>query len=205
MKTSPGEAREIQGEDKLHQKFRILQQDWETFKQSNDSKPRGSLRRYPTKTTAIANAFKLLDNSPRSLMSYLQNTSSHDAAREEIIKERRAAIESGKLKARRLFAATAEEETGGFDLVQESEERSVSSYGGGCCSFSGSSSLCVGEVEREEVYNLEVKREGCGGGQRWVRLIGWLSVALMVSIAGIICLSCVGGFGDDNEVMLIPT
>ncbi|KAL6996927.1 hypothetical protein U1Q18_007051 [Sarracenia purpurea var. burkii] len=200
------------GEDgggNLQQSFRELEQYWNSYEQSKPS----SLRRRRSSgstdsTTAVSTALHLLDNSPRILMSSLQQrrwspperwcrVRSNDDAREEIVGDRKAAIQSGKLKGRRLFGemeGEVEMGSGGFDhLVQESEVRSVSSYGSYdengdcgrkeeevtgfccCCSCSSGSSLSDEEVEREEAFfmggeevgrvNVEVKgREDWRGG-----------------------------------------
>ena len=102
----------------------------------------------------MVKARKLLYSSPSDLKSSLQHGRSppgggggawkvknNDLAVDEILKERRAAIESGKLKGRRLFEAmgssVSEMDFGGIEemichnldgLVQESEVRSVFSY-----------------------------------------------------------------------------
>ncbi|KAL7161872.1 hypothetical protein ACSBR2_042365 [Camellia fascicularis] len=109
--------------DKLDQQWRKLQQDWDTFNSNNNnlSKPKAPrllLRRCSSTTdsTAIVNALPLLDNSPRNLMSSLQHRRSSPPPsehwrREDIRRERRAAIESGKLKGwRRLFGDPDERE-----------------------------------------------------------------------------------------------
>ncbi|XVE54464.1 hypothetical protein DITRI_Ditri03aG0083500 [Diplodiscus trichospermus] len=138
-------------DQKLHLLLKNLEQEW------NFIKKRPEKTQYRSSTGSSSKMVKtlgLLDNSPRKLMSSLQHITSpaseevawkvrtNDLAVEEILKERRAAIESGKLKGRRLF----EEEDGVTDqvgfgsdqvqtssgleigLVQESEVRSVFSY-----------------------------------------------------------------------------
>ncbi|GFZ17359.1 hypothetical protein Acr_26g0006290 [Actinidia rufa] len=129
-------------------------------------------------------------------MSSLQHrVRSNDAAREEILRDRKAAIESE----RGLW--------GRGEVVSS----------GGCYCGSGSG-LCE---EREEGGKLvmvvggekagvggEVEREECGrgnGGGRGMFLMGWLAFALMVLTMGIIYKRCNGGYGDEAEVMLVPT
>ncbi|KAH7866800.1 hypothetical protein Vadar_025200 [Vaccinium darrowii] len=230
-----------QGVGKLIQDFSILERDWNSF---NSSKPR-PLRRMSSadSSNAILKTLQLLSNSPRSLMSSLQIRGRSDAAREEIIRDRKAAIESGKLKGRRLFEAEESETEVGFG--EREEICSVSSYGNevkGSCGrskqdqvVSGSgyhvrccsgSSLSDEKVERGEVVVVgggggggekvvglnveEVKRCEVGvkgkGGEMWMILGGWFSIVLMIFALGIIYMSCIiGGYGDEDEVMLVPT
>ncbi|CAK7336749.1 unnamed protein product [Dovyalis caffra] len=136
--------------DELYQQFMHLQHEWDSIKQP---KPR-TLCRASTDSKLMVKARKLLYNSPRDLMSALQHGRSppvegggewkvrnNDLAVDEILKERREAIESGKLKGRRLFEAmgssVSETDFGGIEgmvydnldgLVQETEVRSVSFY-----------------------------------------------------------------------------
>lgn len=156
MKTQKGKERptmkthqveeEKESVTKLQKQFMNLQQDWDSYKQSN---PRAK-RRHSTNSssfTMVKNLDQLIDTSPRHLMSSLQHGLSpsqgewrvrtNDLVVEEIRRERRAAIESGKLKGRRLFEAEECETEmcfggtegiwcGGNGLAQESEVRSVS-------------------------------------------------------------------------------
>lgn len=160
-----GDIKEKVTEDsKLQQKFKALQQDWDSYKQSN---PR-TLRRYSTDSKAMAKALQLLDCSPRNLMSSLQRLSpseggwkirTNDLAKEEIQRERMEIIESGGLKGRRRLFEAPEGETemafGGREkifngwngLVQESEVRSVLSF-----------------------YNSEDDRENESGGSNDLRV-----------------------------------
>ncbi|PON95746.1 hypothetical protein TorRG33x02_085750 [Trema orientale] len=152
----------VVNKDKLHQQFLNLQQEWLSFKQSI---PRTrALHRYhhdhdhhPTKSNPMVKTLTFLENSPRNLMSSLQRGSSpsegamrkviktaNGSAVEDVIRERREAIEGGALKGRRrLFEAAfgesetdfGEEEDGGNDwnyntgTVQESHEvRSALSF-----------------------------------------------------------------------------
>lgn len=139
-----------QTDDKLHQQFKHLQRQWDSIKHP---KPR-TLRRISSQpSTNIVTALRLLENSPRSLMSSLHHcrspsseeetawkVSHRDFAIEEIIRERKAAIQTGKLKGRRLFEAEKDVTEVGFGgrdeicsvlnngLFEESEVRSVFSY-----------------------------------------------------------------------------
>lgn len=139
--------------DSIFQKFVDLEQEWFTYKHT---KPRPHLRRCSTggfsdsfipKTSL--NSDKLLGNSPRSLMSSLQGdrrrsspiildderfwkVRTNDLAMQEILKERRAALVTGKLKGRRLFGGPEEGDqeicSDCFDFLEESEVWSVESY-----------------------------------------------------------------------------
>jgi hypothetical protein len=243
-------------QDKLQQKFKALQQDWDSYKQSN---PR-TLRRYSTDNSkAMAKALQLLDCSPRNLVSSLQHRLSpseggwkirtNDLAIEEIPRERMAVVESGRLKGRRrLFDQAPEGETemafGGREkicnswngLVQETEVRSVSSFynseddhenneSGGSkdlpVSSSSSSSLSslsgekVGGVLEEEdkvVARVETRRVAYGGrgkinGRSWMVIVmGLLAIASIVyAICINVPLRSFGGYGDDREMLLVPT
>lgn len=136
------EKEEETADDKLHQKLMNLQQDWDSFKQ------RRSSRSYSAKehsSNAMVKALQLLETSPRNLMSSLQHSMlspegawkvrTNDFAVQEVIRERREAIESGKVKGRRrLFhdVDDHDDETDemGFELDQSHncgfEVRSVS-------------------------------------------------------------------------------
>ncbi|EEF51757.1 uncharacterized protein LOC125369803 [Ricinus communis] len=135
-------------EAKLQQQYKSLQEKWYSIKQSKLR----TLRRSLTDSRTIDRGLYFLDNSPRKLMSLLQHRRSpsggawkvrnNDLAVVEILRERKAAIKSGKIKGRRLFDAAEganEVNSGGIQeiicsynwdgLVQEiSEVRSVCSY-----------------------------------------------------------------------------
>lgn len=166
----------------------------------------------------------------------------NNLAVEEILRERRAAIESGKLKGRRLFEAVegvTEMDLGGREeicndcwhgLLQESELRSVSSYDSDdhenedgrnkeglfpvCCqrcSCSSTSSTCENvekEVEEGEkvVAILEEKRVACVGERKKCMVVMvWLAIALIVCAIGIFLTKKIGGYVDEDEVILVPT
>ncbi|KAJ6748383.1 hypothetical protein OIU79_029487 [Salix purpurea] len=183
----PGrEGKEIT--DKLYQQLLHLEQEWDSIKQSKTR----TLRRASTDSKLMVKAHKLLYNSPRDLMRSLQHGRSppegeggawkvrnNELAVEEVLKERRAGIESsrGKLKGRRLFgsmgSSVSEMGFGGIEemicknmdgLAHESEIRSsVYSYDSDDenenvearnpfvhrYSSSSSSYICDGCVERE--------------------------------------------------------
>ncbi|GFZ03772.1 hypothetical protein Acr_16g0003960 [Actinidia rufa] len=143
-------------------------------------------------------------------MSSLQHrVRSNDAAREEILRDRKAAIESGKLKGRLLFGPVEGGSEVGFEEREEvcSEVRSVCSYECGddnedCGERGGRRGWWVnyGEVDREEECG------GGNGGGRGMFFMGWLAFALLVLTMGIIYKRCNhGGYGDEDEVMLVPT
>ncbi|OMP08367.1 hypothetical protein COLO4_06540 [Corchorus olitorius] len=101
-------------QQKLHQIFEALEQEWDFIKQRPE--------RSSSRSSKMIKNLRLLNTSPRQLMSSLQDRSSsptegsvgwkmrtNDLAVEEILTERRAAIETGKLKGRRLFVEEEEE------------------------------------------------------------------------------------------------
>jgi hypothetical protein len=241
-------------EDKLQKEFKALQQDWESYMQSN---PR-TLRRCSTDSKAMAKARQLLDCSPRNLMSSLQQKLSpseggwkirnNDLAKEEIFRERKVAIENG-LKGRRRLFEDLEDETemafggrekicngwNGFVQDLESEVRPMSFYnseddhefGGSkdlpvCLQFSSSSSSSSlsslsgekveGEVLEEEkkvVASVETRRVaygGSGNGRSWmVRVMCWLAIASILYAICIVPMRGLCGYGDENEMLLVPT
>ncbi|WRX18344.1 hypothetical protein QQP08_010831 [Theobroma cacao] len=143
----PSVEEEVTDDQKLHHLFKNLEQEWDFIKQ----RPERTLHTRSTGSSKMIQTLRLLNNSPRKLMSSLQHRSSpservawkvrtNDLAVEEILTERRAAIESGKLKGRRLFEGAEGVTEMGFGrdevtcsgweigLDQESEVRSVFSY-----------------------------------------------------------------------------
>ncbi|XP_016484138.1 uncharacterized protein LOC107804721 [Nicotiana tabacum] len=122
MKRSKGRKKESENEA-LYKQFRNLEKDWDNFKRSN-YKPQNFPQISANSDSSIStlDVFKLLENSPRSLMSSLQDSESpleerlnskvkkNDLAVEEILRDRRTALASGKLKGRRLFEENEEEE-----------------------------------------------------------------------------------------------
>jgi hypothetical protein len=214
-------------EDKLQQKFKALQEEWESYKQSS---PRTHRRYYSTDSNAMANkALQQLDCSPSNLVSSLHHSSLSPSRRgkkiktnvlamEEILRERMAVIESGWLKGRRrLFEALEDvtemgfgiESRGNKDLpvcFQSSSSSSVSSLSG---------EKVGGEVLEEEkkavAASMETKRVAYGGSgnrRRWmVSLTGWLIIA-SIFVYAIFCIVPVrsfGGYGDEHEMLLVPT
>lgn len=158
----------------------------------------------------------------------------NNLAIEEIMRDRKAAIESGKLKGRRLFESLESATEIGLDgLGQESEVRSVISYvsdddeyedkGGeerlltlvfshsSPCSSLSSSSKCGGELNKGEELmtkggNVMTGTEDRNGKQRrWIVVIDWLLIGLIVYAVGMISMKIVNGCQDHKEVSLVPT
>ncbi|KDP22597.1 hypothetical protein JCGZ_26428 [Jatropha curcas] len=223
-------------EQNLKQQYKHLQQEWDSIK---NSKPR-TLRRSATDSRTILKGLKLFDNSPRKLMSSLQHTRSsldngewkvrdNDLAVVEILRERRAAIQSGKLKGRRRLFNDAEE----GDFVEETEMRSIFSYDSDnenqsvqnnqlcplyasyspLSSTSSSSYVCDDCMEKEMVAHegenkmekepaitkQEEKRSDVKGITR--------IIILLVFLIGIIsfAMRSFSGYGYRNEMVLVPT
>ncbi|KAB2053615.1 hypothetical protein ES319_A12G199900v1 [Gossypium barbadense] len=132
------------GDQKLQHLLKNLEHEWDFIKK----RPEKILYRTSTgsSTKMIKTLGSLNQNSPRELImsppldEVAWKVRTNDLAVEEILRERRAAIESGKLKGRRLFEddedvnevsfGRNEGSCSGFEigLVQESEVRSVFSY-----------------------------------------------------------------------------
>ncbi|KAJ6869262.1 hypothetical protein NC651_034117 [Populus alba x Populus x berolinensis] len=185
----------------------------------------------------MVKARKLLYNSPSDLKSSLQHGRSppggggggawkfknNDLAVDEILKERREAIESGKLKGRRLFEAmgssVSEMDFGGIEemichnldgLVQESEVRSVFSYAsddetedveaskGGLSPFSHHRSYSSSSSSSSSFsfYICDQERYG----PSWMVAMGWLTIAFIVCAFGIISKRSFGNHGVGNEI-----
>ncbi|GLU18560.1 hypothetical protein SLE2022_348530 [Rubroshorea leprosula] len=118
------------GDQKLHRLFKSSEQEWDSIKRSRPRTLRGS----SADSCSIFEALQLLDDSPKSLMSSLQKgrrshpsegltrwkVRNNDLAALEILRERRAAVESGNLKGRRLF--------------EEVEDVTEVEFGDGTCS-----------------------------------------------------------------------
>ncbi|KAK3406502.1 hypothetical protein EUGRSUZ_K02706 [Eucalyptus grandis] len=144
----------------------------------------------------------------------------YDSAAEETVRERRAAIESGRLKGRRLFdmpdsgdgeAETCsglsgvtdgdnddddDDEDDCCDQIKTSEEVVAAEDGGRCLSSSSSSSsLGTGEIEKKRKMV-----RGLMAGGRW---IGMVSVLLVVAVVAM--RSCATGHGGDGYMNLVPT
>ncbi|KAL2347056.1 hypothetical protein Fmac_001056 [Flemingia macrophylla] len=203
--------------EELQQRFNKLEQEWQTFKESKPTK-------VPHNKHTILKPHKY---SPRKLMYHLQQespeeawknvTSTKDIAVQEILQERREAIERGKLKGRRLFHSPEE----GHDH----EVRSMSYYNSendgtrqlSCCSssFSSSSSSCLrgdNDQNMEQLAHLKAMMAEMrvasvgkrGNGRTWYAVfLGGVAVILLV-IA--MCMSLArSSRGGNCNVFLVPT
>ncbi|KAL6177654.1 hypothetical protein ACLB2K_049179 [Fragaria x ananassa] len=203
--------------EKLQEQFMNLQQEWESYKQSNPKTKRRSCS--SSSSTLAKTVDQLLDNSPRHLMSSLQhimppskgdswNVRTNDLAVEEIKRDRRAVIESGKLRGRRLFEDQHEETEIGYgeesewgswdDWDQESEMRSLPFCGSGgeevesgeskeikvCFQDSISSltsSICGEKMKEEEKLVTAEKKEVVSNGvSRIVMIMPVLAIAALI-------------------------
>ncbi|KAG5234278.1 hypothetical protein IMY05_012G0067600 [Salix suchowensis] len=231
----PGrEGKEIT--DKLYQQLLHLEQEWDSIKQSKTR----TLRRASTDSKLMVKAHKLLYNSPRDLMRSLQHGRSppegeggawkvrnNELAVEEVLKERRAGIESssGKLKGRRLFGSMGSSVS---EMAHESEIRSsVYSYDSDDenenvearnpfvhrYSSSSSSYICDGCVEREsagkdgeKVAVATVQEENRvlisdqeRYGTNWMVALGCLTIAFIVCAIWIVSKISFGGHGVGSD------
>lgn len=159
----------------------------------------------------------------------------NDLAIVEIVRDRQAAIESGKLKGRRLFD---EMESGGGELglfgkeeicsgcssvlIQRSEVQSLcscTSYDDenddGCrdcdmsCSCSCSSSACVGSMKKElkcvEKKGGDNGVDACGERERWL-LVPIAWLVLGILLLVLNLILSWGSFdGEEDDEMLVPT
>ncbi|KAJ8634186.1 hypothetical protein MRB53_027522 [Persea americana] len=228
-----------QEQEDLQKQYKHLRHDWSSFKKSN---PRHSSRRRRGAPKPAEEILDLTYTSPRKLISSLQEGLSpsdgwkvrtNDLAIEEIIKERHAAIENGKLKGRRLFDAM--ESGGEFGLhgkeeicsacssilIQRSEVQSLfscTSYddedGNGCgncdsdCSCSCSSSVCVERIKKE-LTSVEKKGgvdgdDGCEERGRGMVPMAWLVLVLLLVVLNLI-LSWRSLDGEEDDWMIVPT
>ncbi|XP_062029352.1 uncharacterized protein LOC133745306 [Rosa rugosa] len=216
--------------EKLQEQFMNLQQEWKSYKQSY---PKTKRRSYSSSSSTMAKT------RSRHLMSSLQhrmfpsegdnwNVRTNDFAVEEIRRDRRAAIESGKLKGRRLFEDEHEETEIGYggeesewgswdDWDQESEVRSLPLCGSGgeevesgkskeikVCFQDSISSLTFspcGEKmkEEEKLVTVEEKEVVENEGGNWVRCI--VVIMHVLAIAALIFAICsiMGLYGYGNE------
>ncbi|KAI3455059.1 hypothetical protein Pfo_011722, partial [Paulownia fortunei] len=200
----------------LIQQFKNLEKEWKSLEKSRPRNPRTCST--GTDTSIVTSFDQLLESSPRGLMSSLQHRRSPsdgvlrvkkcDMAVEEILRDRRAAIMSGKLKGRRLFWAAERASEEEFDLnygggeicsdwMNMIQEREViinencsgkRSLGGEhelpvafnqSCSFSDSSLSEEKVVVEEEKTVVEVANAlEKRGGDRKLRGGGWCKVAM---------------------------
>ncbi|CAN6718231.1 unnamed protein product [Malus baccata var. baccata] len=247
MKAHQAEEKEGSVVAKLQKQFMSLQQDWDSYKNSNPKTKRRYSTNYSSGFSMAKNLNQLLDSSPRHLMCSLQHrvspseggewkVRSNDLAVEEIRRERRAAIESGRLKGRRLFEAEDCETERGYGGKEEGtwsggwknglarEVRSLSFDDGsdgdddsgkskeiGVCfqwcssaQSSGSFSILADEnVKTEGVKKVDSNEGGYNGGRCIVMAMRVVAVASIVF--GICFIRGFAGYGNENEVILVPT
>nr|POE58362.1 hypothetical protein CFP56_08898 [Quercus suber] len=157
----------------------------------------------------MAKSLQRLDSSPRSLMSSLQQRPSppegawkvrtNDLVMEEIRRERKAVIESGRLKGRRLFEADESETEMSFGwkekicngLAQESEVRSVS--------------FCDSDDDDHENETGGMISNVLPVCFQWMVVMGWLAIASIVYAICIVPMRSFGGYRDEHEMILVPT
>ena len=220
--------------------FKNLQQYWGSLQPNN---PTRIPRCYSSDTNfPVGKSLQCFNNSPPKLMTSSSlrrkttTTSSplegvwkvrtNELAVEEIMRERKAAIESGRLKGRRLFMEGATEMDLGYsdwsDLVQDNGKKSVSSSsvssastgsdngrGGSnccCCSECGGCGGGGGGGDMERKKGVVVMEENVVEKKtRWRVFKGMVCIALVVFILCFILLGIMNGDGDGNEAFLVPT
>lgn len=188
-------------EVKMEQLYKNLEEELDCIEESPDSSMK-------------VKTLPLLVNSPRTIMSSLPASDgvktwkvrTNDLAVMEVLQERRAAIESGELKGRRLFEEF-DEGLNGLNDDHDCEVRSVTSYDS---DDSISSASCasdeqdfVGQMKQGEKVVVKHKR----GVRIMVIVLVWLAVALVVYALGIIIITSMmrKSCGDEYEVILVPT
>ncbi|KAL2465488.1 Uncharacterized protein Adt_41339 [Abeliophyllum distichum] len=157
-----------------------------------------------------------------------------DMAVEEIIRERRVAIMSGKLKGRQLFEAVERASEVELDwnddelcsdclnMLQEREvnnenleknKEDFGTYFRPACSFSNEkaeiSEMLVVEGKKKVGRGVEEKggaSRNLRGGERCMSALAWFAIVSMLFTLGlIISMSCSGNYVHEKEVILIPT
>lgn len=218
-------------DERLHEDFKNLQEEWNSFNKSNPRRRR-HLRRSSTdpKPTTV-NMLKLYNasGSPTNLVPSVEQQIScsplegewkvrtNDLAVIEMLKERRAVIESGKLKGRRLFPDSENVD----EMCLSGNEEMYSDDGvvdDDCVSFYGSSScsaISAEEVESEKgLVSYHTEKENVvvavnddrSGEGKWMRLMFSLATVLMLLALGIISLCCFDGFADEDDLYAVyPT
>ncbi|KAL6011575.1 hypothetical protein ACLOJK_002023 [Asimina triloba] len=213
-------------DDQLQQQFQHLQQDWNSFKRSNPHRP---LRR-PSGGLICAGSndlFQLMDSSPRGLISSLQKDHSpfdgwrirtNDLAVQEITRDRQDAIESGRLKGRRLFDGgdelgmhgKAEMCSGSTSVLIQGadvEEHYICSCSCSSSSFDDDCSWCQykGSVEGGGEVRVEEVKSNVAEDVRWMVRMSWIGLVLVVFALGVI--SWKGNEGGQGRIYesLIPT
>ncbi|GFQ06644.1 hypothetical protein PHJA_002808400 [Phtheirospermum japonicum] len=213
----------------LIQQLKNLEVEWKSLQKPmsrNNPRTRSS-------DSSILTSFDqlLLEKSPRSLMSSLQHmtspnlllrvrNSSCDVAVEEILRDRRAAVMSGKLKGRRLFPPAAAEDSDGSgeissDLLDMSQHEKYICGSGKIRSLHDEMSVDFDQPcpfsDKEKVMVVEVEEEKSGGDRklrgdgRHVVSMAWFAFLLILVTLGLISMSCNGKFVQENESILVPT
>lgn len=189
----------------LNQELKKLEKEWESFEKSRPRKQR--LTYSSTRSQDITSIITSVGNSPRELMSSLQQRKSpspprlksRDIAVEEILSDRRAAIISGQLKGRRLS----------FDAGMDFKY----GHGGEICSG------CLNDIQEKQVtidenFNsfsekkmvTEVAEKRGGGGSMVAIMAFWFGVALIVLTLGLLFMTCNGKHVlVEHESILVPT
>ncbi|KAL6584308.1 hypothetical protein OROMI_003597 [Orobanche minor] len=125
-RSSKAESKEAGKYAALIQQFLNLEIEWKILKDSRRGRNKPDASDNISSSILLAYSDRaVMDKSPRGLVSYLQHRKSPSLSRvvrncdlvvEEILRDRRAAIISGKLKGRRLFQKSEEEDS---DLNEE--------------------------------------------------------------------------------------
>lgn len=188
-------------EVKLEQFYKNLEEELDCMEQSPDSSMK-------------VKTLPLLVNSPRTIMSSLPASDevktwkvrTNDLAVMEVLQERRAAVEGGKLKGRRLFEEY-DEGLNGWTDDQGCEVRSVTSYdsddsilSAGCASDQRD---CVGQIKQGEKVVVKHKRSV----RRMVTVLVWLAFASVAYALGTIMVTSMMRkiYRNEYEVILVPT
>ncbi|KAL3631730.1 hypothetical protein CASFOL_024714 [Castilleja foliolosa] len=207
-------SRKAESNAALIQELNNLELEWQTIQKSMSSrnKPRTSFDEL------------VLEKSPRSLMSCLQNgtssprpkNSSCDTAVEDILRDRRAAITSGKLKGRRLFEPVAEkvDDSDGeitSELLDMSQQRDVMVVDENNMSVDFVDQRCslrsddYNLVAEEKVVVVVVEEKSSRRVRGNVVSMCWFVFVLILVTIGLVCMSCSGMFVHDDELSLVPT
>lgn len=225
----------------LFEQLKNLEKDWETINKQSKLRRRCSMG----SSDSIFTSFLVMENSPRCLMSALQYRRSpsdgliykvkkSDYAVEEIIRDRRAAIKSGKLKGRQLLGAFEgaaemelewkkdEEIIGSTDClvsfcredensVQKKAENHLRKLSIGSCSGYDSLSevnQTLDEAEKEEELKVKsVSRNLRGNGGRFMHAMAWFALVSMLFTLVLISMTCDGKnvHEEDKVTYLVPT
>nr|KYP69516.1 hypothetical protein KK1_008707 [Cajanus cajan] len=204
--------------EELHQRFKKLELEWQTFKESKPTKVSGYKHTIlkPHKRELMFNFQQ--QESPEEAWKNMTRTK--DMAVQEILQERREAIESGKLKGRRLFHSPEEGETEG-NVTRSHEVRSMSYYKSEDDNYirklsysSSSSSFCGSDNDQimehvthltaiiTEMEVLSDRRRG-NGRSSYVVFFCWIAIILFV-IA--MCMSLAkSSLGENSNIFIVPT